>query len=292
MHQSTFAKLAAATALLTLGAPGIANDHKPMGVKTVAMADLKADPDLMRVIADARRAEDAQRDRYRHPAETLSFFGVEPDDTVVEYSPGGGWYSKVIAPYVMERGRFVGLQFNPDPLPIGDEFKTRVRAFPTDFPKTLAEYTGQPATRFPAYLSGSVPEEMNGTVDYVIIPRMMHNLFRWNVADSELKQVRTLLKDGGMVGIVQHRAKDDAPYSYTDGNKGYLKTDQVVNLMQAHGFELVAQTEVNANPNDTADYEKGVWTLPPNFAEGDAEKARYAGIGESDRMTLLFRKLD
>ncbi len=263
--------------------PASANHHAKEGVSH--------ETSLNAVIAHERRAEDKVRDIFRHPAETVSFFGIKPSHTVVEYVPGGGWYSRVLAPYVAEKGKFIGLTFAPDPLPFGDEAKERIRGFPAKFPNDVAEWTGMPAAKFSAYTADKVPEEANGTADFVIIPRMMHNLMRWNLADSEIKVMRNMLKDGGMVGIIQHRAKDGTPFSYADGNKGYLRTDTVVKFMEAHGFELVRQSEVNANPKDTADYPKGVWTLPPRYAEGDTDKAKFTAIGESDRMTLLFKKL-
>ncbi len=263
--------------------PASANHHAKEGVSH--------ETSLNAVIAHERRAEDKARDIFRHPAETVSFFGIKPSHTVVEYVPGGGWYSRVLAPYVAEKGKFIGLTFAPDPLPFGDEAKERIRGFPAKFPNDVAEWTGMPAAKFSAYTADKVPDEANGTADFVIIPRMMHNLMRWNLADSEIKVMRNMLKDGGMVGIIQHRAKDGTPFSYADGNKGYLRTDTVVKFMEAHGFELVKQSEVNANPKDTADYPKGVWTLPPRYAEGDTDKAKFTAIGESDRMTLLFKKL-
>ncbi len=284
MTKKKWIMIGAVTALgaLTL-APASAKNHAKDGVS--------GETNLRTVITHERRAEDKARDKYRNPAQTISFFDIQPDDTVVEYVPGGGWYSRILAPYVAEKGKFIGLTFAPDPLPFGDEAKERIRGFPAKFPNDVAEWTGMPAAKFSAYTTDKVPEEANGTADYVIIPRMMHNLMRWNLADSEIKVMRNMLKDGGMVGIVQHRAKDGTPFSYADGNKGYLRTDTVVKFMEAHGFELVKQSEVNANPKDTADYPKGVWTLPPRYAEGDTDKAKYTEIGESDRMTLLFKKL-
>ncbi len=276
---SAFAVLALATSM-----PATAKHHE----KGDAMHSSET---LAAIVAHERRGDDKARDKYRNPAETLTFFGVKPTDTVVEYVPGGGWYSKILAPYVAEKGKYIGLTFAPDPLPFGDEAKERIRGFPTKFPNDVAGWTGMPAEKFSAYTADQVPEETMGTADFVIIPRMMHNLMRWNLADSEIKVMRGMLKDGGTLGIVQHRAKDDAPFSFADGNKGYLHTAAVVNFMEAHGFELVKQSEINANPKDTADYPKGVWTLPPRYAEGDVDKAKYAAIGESDRMTLLFRKL-
>ncbi|SIO04925.1 Predicted methyltransferase [Parasphingorhabdus marina DSM 22363] len=264
--------------------PASAKDHD----KGEAMQTGEA---LAAIVAHERRGDDKARDKYRNPVETLTFFGVKPTDTVVEYVPGGGWYSKILAPYVAEKGKYIGLTFAPDPLPFGDEAKERIRGFPAKFPNDVAGWTGMPAGTFSAYTADNVPEDVMGTADFVIIPRMMHNLMRWNLADSEIKVMRSMLKDGGTLGIVQHRAKDDAPFSFADGNKGYLHTAAVVNFMEAHGFELVKQSEINANPKDTADYPKGVWTLPPRYAEGDVDKAKYTAIGESDRMTLLFRKL-
>ncbi len=274
-------------ALTALGAAAVA----PVSAKHHAKDGAHSETNLRTIITHERRAEDAVRDKYRNPVQTINFFGIERNHTVVEYVPGGGWYSKILAPYVAEKGKFIGLTFAPDPLPFGDEAKERIRNFPTKFPNDVAEWTGMPATNFAAYTTDKVPEEANGTADFVIIPRMMHNLMRWNLADSEIKVMRKMLKDGGMVGIIQHRAKDDTPFSYADGNKGYLRTDTVVKFMEAHGFELVKQSEINANPKDTADYPEGVWTLPPRYAEGDVDKAKYKAIGESDRMTLLFKKL-
>ena len=286
MKRATFLTALATTslALTSLSGAALAKHHEEGG----AMMDHGA---LEAVLADARRAEDAPRDQYRHPKETLIFFGLKPDMTVVEYAPGGGWYSRVLAPYVAEHGKFIGVNMAPDALPISDEAKERQRGFNAKFPNDVAGWTGMPASTFGAYTTDTVPDDVKGTVDLVIIPRMMHNLMRWNVADSEIKSIREMLKDGGSVGIVQHRAKDDAPFSYANGTKGYLRTDTVVKFMEAHGFELVGQSEINANPKDTADYEGGVWTLPPRLAGSDAMDAKYEAIGESDRMTLLFKKL-
>lgn len=274
----------AAIAMTCTGGVALAKHHEKGGMEAKNEA-------LHSVLMHERRAEDKARDKYRNPGKTLAFMGVKPTDTVVEYVPGGGWYTRVLAPYVGSEGKYIGLTFAPDPLPFGDEAKERIRGFPTKFPNDVAEWTGMPATAFAAYTADAVPEELNGTADFVFIPRMMHNLMRWNVADSELKAMRKMLKDGGTLGIVQHRAKDDAAFSYADGNKGYLRTDTVVKFIESHGFELVKKSEINANPKDMANYEKGVWTLPPRFAEGDTDKAKYAEIGESDRMTLLFKKL-
>lgn len=280
----TLLMASAALAMLGAAVPATAKHHEK---DEVAMTDTS----LQAVLDHERRAEDKARDVYRHPAETLAFFGVTADQTVAEYAPGGGWYTKILAPYLAEKGQYIGVNYDPAPLPFPEERKAAMAKWGAEFPAKVAEMTGLPADKFKGLTTGEVTDDMAGTVDFAFIPRMMHNLMRWNVADSEIKALRKLLKDDGTIGIVQHRAKDDAPYSYASGGRGYLRTDAVVKFMEAHGFALVKESEINANPKDSADYPKGVWTLPPRFAEGDADKAKYEAIGESDRMTLLFKKL-
>jgi len=246
---------------------------------------------LTEVLAADIRAEDAARDEFRHPAETLAFFQVEPTHTVIEYAPGGGWYTRILAPYVADEGQYVGVGFGPEAAAsLGEEFVARVKEGAATFSERQAESTGIAAEKLPYYFTSAIPEEMAGTVDRVLMMRMMHNLKRWGVADAEIEGLFAALKPGGMLGVVQHRAKADAPDEYVDGNKGYLKQAELVAFFEGKGFELVETSEINANPNDTADYESGVWTLPPSFAEGDTDREKYAEIGESDRMTLLFKK--
>jgi predicted methyltransferase len=120
--------------------------------------------------------------------------------------------------------------------------------------------------------------------------RMMHNIMNWNIADAEIKAMRDLLKPDGLIGIEQHRAKADAPYSYADGSKGYMREADIIKFMEVNGFELVAKSEINANPKDIANWPDGVWTLPPALRLKDVDRAKYTAIGESDRMTLLFKK--
>ena len=238
-------------------------------------------------LAHPRRDEDRARDQYRHPAETLAFFRVEPGMTVVDYTPSGGWYTRILAPYLGEKGRYIGL--NPDVSAGSQAQKDYFADLAATFPGKAAEWTGLPAERIGAYNTDSLPEELKGTVDRVLVFRAVHNLHRFGWLYRELSAMRGLLKDDGLLGIVQHRAKADAPADYTDGGKGYLREKDVIGLVEAHVFELVGRSEINANPADTADYPMGVWTLPPNLASKQDE-ARYRAIGESDRMTLLFRK--
>lgn len=233
------------------------------------------------------RAEDRARDAYRHPAETLAFWQVAPDMKVGEYAPGGGWFSRLLGHYLGGEGKLVGLYFDPTREPFDAAAQERIRASAAKFPADVAGFTGLPADQFAAYTLDAVPEAEKGTFDRIVIPRMLHNMMRWGTADTELRAMRELLKDDGMIGIEQHRAKPDAAWSYADGSKGYLRQDDVIALMQANGFELVGASEVNANPQDTADHAEGVWEMPPVLR---TKREELKGLGESDRMTLLFRK--
>ncbi len=272
---------AAPLAMLGLAAPAQADHHGTMAAVS---------PDAFAtVLADARRDEDRARDEFRNPAETLAFFGVQPGQTVAEYAPGGGWYTRVIAPYVGTTGKYVGLNFGPGGMvPAG--MTDRLTAFPDTFGTQVVEQTGIPAENVSAFITTQAGEATDGTVDRVLIVRMMHNMMRWGIADTELMAMRRMLKDDGMVGIVQHMAPEGMPFDMTNGSKGYLKKSDVIKTMELAGFELAGESFVNANPRDTADYEGGVWTLPPRLAQGDTDRARYEAIGESNRMTLLFKK--
>ena len=269
--------------LLLTAAPALADHH----AMTSASAVSKADPALAAAIADPRRAEDRARDVFRKPAETLSFFQVGPAMKVGEYAPGGGWYSRLLGLYLGPKGKLVGLYFNPVSGPFDDKRQQGIRDGAAKYPADVAGWSGQPAERFAAMTLEAVPEAEKGTFDRIIVARMMHNLLRWNIADSEIKAMRALLKDGGMIGIEQHRAKPGAPYAYADGSNGYLREADVIKFMEVHGFEFVDQSEANANPKDTADHPKGVWELPPTLG---TKREELKAIGESDRMTLLFRK--
>lgn len=271
---------------LTACAPEAAEDD-------AAVEATETNAALEEVLAHERRDEDRARDQYRNPAETLAFFDVRPEHTVIEYAPGGGWYTRVLAPYVIGEGSYIGVGFAPEGIDaLGDEFAARVRTGGENFPATQSEALGIPAEDLPFYFGNAIPEDLAGTVDRVLIFRMMHNLIRWDIADAEVDALAATLKPDGLLGVVQHRAKPDAPEDYVDGNRGYLKEADLIAFFEGKGFELVGTSEVNANPNDTADYESGVWTLPPSFALGEENRETYAAIGESDRMTLLFRRAE
>jgi predicted methyltransferase len=249
-----------------------------------------ADAAMDAVLAADIRKDDRARDQYRHPKETLAFFQVKQGMTVVDYMPSSGWFTRILAPYLSGSGRYIGLNPDTNAPTFTDAQKMRLNGLAGAFPKSASGWTGLPESNFTAYTSDKWPAELNGTVDRVLIFREMHNLFRWDIADSELRKIRNMLKPGGMVGITDHRAKPNAPYSDADGHLGYLREKDVINFMEIAGFDLVGKSEINANPKDTKDYPDGVWTLPPSFTKKDVDRARYAAIGESDRMTLLFRK--
>lgn len=239
-------------------------------------------------IAHPSRAEDAKRDQFRHPAETLAFFHVGPKMKVGEYAPGGGWYSRLLGHYLGGEGQLVGLYANPLTATSDPERQQRMRDQAAGFPAEVAGYTGLPAERFSS-MTMDQPGDQRGTFDRILVIRMLHNMMRGSTADSEIKAMRELLKDDGLLGIVQHRAKPDAPWSYANGNNGYLKQQDVIDFMRLNGFELVGTSEINANPMDTADHPGGVWEMPPVQR---TKRADLADKGESDRMTLLFKKAD
>ena len=243
------------------------------------------------VLAHERRADDRARDKWRHPAETLAFFQVEPGMTVVDYMPAGGWYSRVLIPYLGENGTYIGLNPELDDSLTG--YWDMYRGTAEKLPAQAQEWTGGEGARVIGANTNDVPEELHGTADRFLIFREVHNMRRFGWLHDSLVMARNLLKDDGLLGVVQHRAKADAPASYTLGDNGYLREKDVIVLFDAYGFELVGKSEVNANPKDPANWETGVWTLPPAYrgaGEDAARRAELDAIGESDRMTLLFRK--
>jgi len=270
-------------ALLLAPVPAAAN-AEPMLAPTAAKA---IDPALAAAVADPKRNEDRARDVWRKPGETLAFFGVAPDMKVGEYAPGGGWYSRLLGLYLGPKGKLVGLYFDPTSGAFAAERQQGIRDGAAKYPADVAGWSGLPAERFSAMTLEAVPDTEKGTFDRIIVARMMHNLMRWNIADREIKAMRSLLKDGGMLGIEQHRAKPGAPYSYADGSNGYLREADVIKFMEIHGFEYVGSSDANANSKDSADHPQGVWELPPSLG---TKREELKAVGESDRMTLLFRK--
>jgi predicted methyltransferase len=244
------------------------------------------------VLAHPRRDGDRARDQYRHPKETLEFFRVQPGMTVVDYMPAGGWFSRVLIPYLGEQGTYVGM--NPE-IPASDTgYFANMRDYDTKLPNEARNWVGFGGARVVGINTNEIPESLNGTADRVLIFRELHNMRRFGWLHNSLLAAHRLLKPDGLLGIEQHRAGPNAPFSYTDGSMGYQREQDVIALLGVYGFELVARSEVNANPRDPANWEGGVWTLPPAYRgvgpNDTARRAELDRIGESDRMTLLFRK--
>lgn len=234
------------------------------------------------VAAPSRTPANLARDRYRHPTETLGFFGIKPGDTVVELFPGGGWYSEILAPLARISG---GTYIAAGPW---DRGLSAVRALQASNP---AVYGHGRLAEFPATAGSGNPAVADGSADVVLTFRNVHNL-RFSGVDrtqAAFAEMFRMLRPGGRLGIVEHRLPEDMPSSMEESS-GYMKKSSVIAFAEAAGFRLAAQSDINANPLDTHDYPKGVWTLPPTYREGDVDRARYAAIGESDRMTLLFIK--
>lgn len=288
--------LALATASgLALAAPALAQHAGHAGhaaaesdahIKDTAHFMKEHGEQLSAAINHPTRAEDKARDSQRHPAETLAFFHVGPHMKVGEYSPGGGWYSRLLGHYLGGEGQLVGLYSNPLTASADPARQQRIRDTAAGFGKEVAGYTGLPAEKFSG-LTLDKAAEQKGTFDRILLMRALHNPLRAGILDTELRAMRELLKDDGLIGVEQHRARADAPWSYANGTKGYLRQEDVIDIMRINGFELVAASEISANPKDTADHKEGVWEMPPTLA---TKREELKGLGESDRMTLLFKK--
>ena len=225
------------------------------------------------------------RDRYRHPAETLNFFEVNPQDTVVEIWPGGGWYTEILAPYLSAGG---GKLYAVAPQ-WGLAGVGKLKEADPELFGTVA------TADFPAFDATSV-RVPDGSADVVLTFRNVHNWRMGYRRDDKqdysaeaFRQIFAMLKPGGVLGVVDHRLPESAS-DERERTSGYIKVSTVRRLAEAAGFELAATSEINANPRDTADWPEGVWTLPPSLALKDKDRERYLAIGESDRMTLKFVK--
>lgn len=234
-------------------------------------------------IAGAQRSDASKtRDTYRHPAETLGYFGITPGMTVVEVSPAGGWYTEILAPYLNAKGHYIGAHNDP-------AGSANAAAGVQRFKDKLASNSAYSTAKVSAFGKGSYGIAPAGSADAVLTFRNVHN---WHMAGFDgdaFKAFYTALKPGGILGIEEHRLPEDKSDELMKSS-GYMKVSYVRKLAEAAGFKFIGSSEINANSKDTKDYPKGVWTLPPNYAEGDKDKAKYTAIGESDRMTLKFIK--
>lgn len=234
-----------------------------------------AGPVAAAIAAPSRTPANTARDKYRHPAETLAFFGVTPSQTVVEYAPSGGWYTEILAPLLHDKGSFYALQ------PTG-RYLDSYKKFLADKPQAYGKVK---VVAFPEE-TASIPAN---SVDTALTFRNVHNMVMAGSEAATFKAFFDMLKPGGTLGVVDHRLPESRDAAL-EKSSGYLKISSIRRIAKAAGFDYVGASEVNANAKDTANWPKGVWTLPPSLSQKDIDRDKYVAIGESDRMTLKFRK--
>lgn len=250
---------------------------------------MQADPMDAVLAGDWRDPANVARDAWRHPRETLEFFGVGPSQRIVEISPGGGWYTEILAALPREKGSYVGVINDP-----AQSANERAQAYYTEANAKLRDkLAARPDVYGDATLVEIDPKAPvigePGSADVVLTFRNVHN---WVMAGNEAAMFQSfhdVLTPGGMLGVVEHRAAPGKSLSEVKAS-GYLPEDYVIGLAEAAGFVLEEKSEINANPADTKDHPNGVWTLPPGNNHDEADREKYAAIGESDRMTLRFVK--
>ena len=238
------------------------------------------------LLGEHRTPEYVERDPYRNPKDTLSFFGITPQKSVVEITPGHGWYAEILAPLLQDEGKYTYTSYklhediNPYFVKMETAFTEKMAQHPQVFDKLEWVHFEPTQPNF----------SPNGEADAVLTFRNIHNWAKAGSVESMFKGFYNALKLGGVLGVVEHRAKPGTPFD-EQIKSGYMTVDYVVQLAEKSGFKLDATSEINANPKDTKNYPSGVWSLLPNLRgiEGD-DKAAMMAIGESDRMTLKFIK--
>ncbi len=239
---------------------------------------------LKEVIADDHRSEkNKARDKYRNPFETLTFFGIRPDMTVVEIYPGRGWYTEILAPYLKDSGTLFAAEHPGDPSYAAlqrslDAFDQKIQ----DAPELYGEVKRTKLTK-----EGHIAPP--GSADLVVTFRNVHSLMGSGTEQEAFAAMFKALKPGGVLGVVQHRGDPNVKQD-PKADLGYVNEDYVIELAEKAGFDLAEKAEINGNPKDTKDHPKNVWTLPPSLRLGDEDREKYLAIGESDRMTLRFVK--
>jgi predicted methyltransferase len=233
-----------------------------------------------------RSEQNRARDEWRHPVETLEFFGLRPDMTVVELYPGGGgWYTEILAPFLHDRGTYYAASYDPEST--SDYYRRNSKSYTDKLAANPAVYGNVKLTVL------APPDKVDvapaGSADVVLTFRNIHNWMNSGQVESVFAAAYRALKPGGVFGVTEHRGK---PGSEQDpkAESGYVNEDYVITLAKNAGFELAARSEINANPADTKDHPEGVWSLPPGLRGGEVDRDKYLKIGESDRMTLKFVK--
>jgi len=256
----------------------------------------------LETVLAAQKPEDQARYKWRHPKETLEFFGVAPGMTVVDTLPGGVWYSGILAAYLGPEGEVIGVDYSTEMWKLfgrfaNDEFLAKKATWAADWVRDSASWAPADGAKIAGVAYGAVPDAMKGTADVVMMVRAFHHFNRFEeeggFRTAALADAMAILKPGGVVGIVQHRAPESNSDKWAEGDNGYVKQSEIIKAFEAAGFEFVGSSEINANPADKPSESDLVWRLPPSLAtsrENPELKAQMEAIGESDRMTLKFRK--
>lgn len=249
--------------------------------------DASSDPLAQAVASPSRTESYRARDVYRHPLQTLKFFGIRPDMTVVEIWPSGGWYTEILAPYLHDQGKYYAAGSAASLPDASDATRQSVADYQQRLDADPARYSAVSVTEFRPPLRMEICPP--GSADLVLTFRNVHNWIAGGYEQEAFNAFYAALKPGGVLGVEEHRAK---PYTTLEQTKktGYVNESYVKALAANAGFRFVAESPVNVNRKDTKDYPEGVWTLPPTYTLGDKDKAKYDAIGESDRMTLKFIK--
>lgn len=234
-----------------------------------------------------RSAANRARDVYRHPRQTLMFFGIRPEMSVVEMDPGAGWYTEVLAPLLRDKGRLLVAVTPADaanPTSNASRGYAQYQAFLAKYPAVFDKVEIVPMS------PGKLPIAAPASADMVLTFRSIHGWMEGeDVSAAAFADMYKVLKPGGVLGVVEHRGNPAVPQD-PKAKSGYVNQAYAIKLIEGAGFRLVATSEINANPKDTKDYLRGVWTLPPTLIEGEKDRAKYLAIGESDRFTLKFVK--
>lgn len=266
---------------LTLAILVLASVMPPTLANESEKATFNSTTTLQTILTSSYRSEQNRlRDRYRHPAQTLQFFGLRPNMTVVELWPGGGWYTEILAPFLAAKGQLIVTNFAPSTSKPALAFQEKLVANPEVFGKVKVAQINPP---------NELTLAPDNSVDLVFTFRNIHNWVKAGYDEQVYAAAYKALKPGGILGVEEHRGKPDI--SLQESIKtGYMSLDGVIAAVEKAGFKLVGKSEINANPKDTKDYPGGVWTLPPTLSQGQKDRQRFLAIGESDRMTLKFIK--
>ena len=270
-------------------------------VFTAGLCVAQADSERLAQTLKAQTPEVQARFVFRHPQQTLEFFGLEPGMTVVEVLPGGGWYSRILVPYLGKNGTLIGADYALEMNALMGEYSAeqleKRKNWVATWTTEAEAWRNGDSAKVSAFVLGSMPDALKGTADAVLFIRAMHNLNAYErqggFLTAALQNAYDVLKPGGILGVVQHWAPDQRSDAFADGSHGYLKKDYLIKRLKDAGFVFVAESDINVNPKDQPGEQDEVWRLPPSLgtSKGNPQvAAEMRAIGESNRMTLKFRK--